>query len=1400
MADDNDKTIRLDDNEDDKTVRFDSGDTISADPDDDKTIRIDAESDKTTRIDNDIISADGNGNDADDDKTTRFDEEIISADGGSSGGSDDAGKIKSQMPKGKKTPQKEEKKEYKGIEKFLLNNGEYENIKILSTESGEASIYLVEKDSERSVLKLYYRDIKPKILLLDKIKSLDTNSIIKVHDFGKTQIGGEIRYYELMEFAEGGTLDNSLPIRDAKKIKTIIRKTADALNTLHTNGIIHKDIKPSNIFQRKKGGDDYILGDFGISSMFDDAEQRVITKQNRTETFAPPELYLSAKDHDVEITPSVDWYALGISVLFMWLGHDPFKDISIVQIPSAKMKCRLDFPDDMPEDIKNFVKGCSVPLYEDRWGYNEINRWLNGENVPVNLQSAMSLDYKPFVFDPAKQLEAATPEELAKLMMKDPDLAKKYLYRGKITKWLEESNNTKLAVSLEYIYEKEFPEDEDTGLKAAIYLLDESMAFKGIDGKECNSDDDFARLFLENFDHYMEALSNPNEDFYIYLRARNLGTKVTEYLAIYEKFSEMYALYNIIYSMDPSMPFRYTEKAKDGNWYVYYAKDAFELGKAFEEHTSGIRDFYFYGYVSLWLENRQDVENVSDDELKRIVELLSWSETIIDEFKEKKDQGIKLATYVFNPDTGFLSQDGKTRLFSKEEVGNEILGYGDHYIRVIDDAESDIRLFMRARLWGDVIDYINFCFTMDNHNGKLGRYNYDIAWMKVVAFMGINISYTLDEKWYNTPEDLNDASASVKKKLKPEIENIDSVFMAWLSVNFHESLETDRDKTEYAYEDKLLEMFEFIVKLNTGAEITKRYEKAKKAVPKKIRKEKAKDRNFMLAKLLAIILPIITGAGLFMYVQSEGVSFFEGQFWSAGFDYYIAFMVIFTVIYAVTGGFGEGWDFSAGCFGAPIIGAILAVITFYVIKFTVTSPYIFGALLLVILGFGLYKIFTATYSDRATRKEIFNMDDKFTFEYEPVAFAMSSDNEYVSQRLQVLDQYNSARKFARKDLLKYGFIPTGIFLGILALFITTDSGSIVKYLDKYNNIGSTIAGFIPSFSSVPEVEGMWDGTLGKTALVMDVTSQDGNSFEANLSVLSKTPKHFSVAGLIDSTYENVTLTDNSGGVYQGAIDEDKMIIAGVYTPKSGRTSDFTMHIREEVKEEAPAEKTSKPVKKETTTPPATNNVTDNKAADNNQVTPDNKKALDLLDQEVKKMQENTATENTQTDNKPAQTKTTPVVPAVSQPEVKEETPAEPEQKPEPPAETKPVHKDAIQSVTDGGYLASVVECRKITSTRMRVTFRFTNMEDARSFMLADKNISLKDDKGNTYTPDIRILGNKQAEANGGELSANVDKNGSIEAGLIFNKIDANASTASKINLRVFASGWKVFEFNNIKIK
>src|SRR5437773_4012449 len=96
--------------------------------------------------------------------------------------------------------------------------------------------------------------------------------IVKVFDRGVD----EGRLYLVMEFVEGGSLDDLIqaarrdpsgsatPLKDPRTIASMFAGVADALDLIHRNGIVHRDVKPSNLLW-DPGSQRLLLTDFGLA-------------------------------------------------------------------------------------------------------------------------------------------------------------------------------------------------------------------------------------------------------------------------------------------------------------------------------------------------------------------------------------------------------------------------------------------------------------------------------------------------------------------------------------------------------------------------------------------------------------------------------------------------------------------------------------------------------------------------------------------------------------------------------------------------------------------------------------------------------------------------------------------------------------------------------------------------------------------------------------------------------------------------------------------------------------------------------------------------------------------------------------------------------------------------------
>jgi len=410
--------------------------------------------------------------------------------------------------------------------------------------SGESEVFLVDNNGSQFIFKYYYSQYKPKDEIVSKLKGLKHPDIIALLDYGYLHD----RFFELSEYAMGGTLQDIVPVTSAAKIKEIVAETIEALSYCHSHGIIHRDIKPENIFYRTADKKDIAIGDFGIASNVKEGEELVRTSLARTSLYAAPELFTQIQGKTT-IEKSVDYYALGMTVLYLWHGHNPFDDIDEYSIMRFKSEGRVSFPDDIDDGVEKLIKGLITVNPRDRWSYGEVKRWLQGEDVVVHYET-VHLEYKPYPFGTidGEQIVAHDPQELAHYLEKYPDRGTGHLYRNTIAKWIEDADPG-LFNELMDIVENEFPGNKPAGLAKAIYILDQDKSFTGFDGTKLKTQEDIAAYFERNFGYYIDDLENPHAAFYVFLEARNYKQKADEYRGYFQAHNAELALNRLIFTL-----------------------------------------------------------------------------------------------------------------------------------------------------------------------------------------------------------------------------------------------------------------------------------------------------------------------------------------------------------------------------------------------------------------------------------------------------------------------------------------------------------------------------------------------------------------------------------------------------------------------------------------------------------------------------------------------------------------------------------------------------------------------------------------------------------------------------------------------------------------------------------
>ena len=367
---------------------------------------------------------------------------------------------------------------------FILKGIEYRRLSVLSDNSGEAQIFLVEREGETFVLKIYYPNFDVNKMIIQTVYNFGFEMIVRVYDFGKTYVDGKHRYYELMEYLQGGTLSEYRLNGDQDKFRRIALMGAAALAYCHQSNILHKDVKPSNFFFRDKEHTELVLGDFGISSMLDQDGKAHKTTQARTPIFAAPEMYADVIDGVVEVTPAADFYSLGITLMALWLGESPMSSNERVMM-RQKNEGRIPHMNELPERVRLLIQGLTVVNPTKRWGYDQVEEWFLGGSPMVDLSSPF-LKYKSFIVDPERNLVADNIHELIPMLLDNEKLAMGYLYTGRISTWLDSCGNQKLSTIVKDIVVNRYPVDQHAGLLAAVYAMEPTYPYKDVKGNLCD--------------------------------------------------------------------------------------------------------------------------------------------------------------------------------------------------------------------------------------------------------------------------------------------------------------------------------------------------------------------------------------------------------------------------------------------------------------------------------------------------------------------------------------------------------------------------------------------------------------------------------------------------------------------------------------------------------------------------------------------------------------------------------------------------------------------------------------------------------------------------------------------------------------------------------------------------
>ena len=202
---------------------------------------------------------------------------------------------------------------------------------------------------------------------------LDTNHVVQIHDVGETTDGTA---YLVMEHLVGEDLESVL-LRE-KRLSTarslhIVLQVARALSVAHAAGVVHRDLKPGNIFLTECDGEaDFVkLLDFGISKVSQGGANDETLRLTSDDVGMGTPLYMAPEQaRDARsVTAASDLYSLAAVLYECIAGKTPLDATSTIELFYKlvhEIPRRLDLDFEVPRGLADAVEMGLAKAPEDR--------------------------------------------------------------------------------------------------------------------------------------------------------------------------------------------------------------------------------------------------------------------------------------------------------------------------------------------------------------------------------------------------------------------------------------------------------------------------------------------------------------------------------------------------------------------------------------------------------------------------------------------------------------------------------------------------------------------------------------------------------------------------------------------------------------------------------------------------------------------------------------------------------------------------------------------------------------------------------------------------------------------------------------------------------------------------
>lgn len=306
----------------------------------------------------------------------------------------------------------------------------YKVLNQLEVSSGEADLYLCTDGASQYVAKVYKRKFAIKKEVMDALLTIDSPYVAEIYVSGSYN-GSPV---EILPYYEKGSLQGKTFSEDFI-VGHLIPNINEGLHALHKAGIIHKDLKPSNIMMNSDGETISII-DFGISSVIENGNTVLVTKTGMTPEYSAPETFKNI------FLKESDYYSFGITLFELFCGYTPYANMQPEEIEQYVSVQKIPYPEEMSARLQDFI---SALTYYDisnrnnknnpnrRWTYEEVKKWLDGEQLVIPGEGIGNVGKGVMPVYHFLGEDFTDPSMLVNAFAKHWEEGKKHLFRGRVT-------------------------------------------------------------------------------------------------------------------------------------------------------------------------------------------------------------------------------------------------------------------------------------------------------------------------------------------------------------------------------------------------------------------------------------------------------------------------------------------------------------------------------------------------------------------------------------------------------------------------------------------------------------------------------------------------------------------------------------------------------------------------------------------------------------------------------------------------------------------------------------------------------------------------------------------------------------------------------------------------------